>query len=73
MYLMDLMNAKQTAKFLGITYSSFWRIMSATGAHPPYVMLGAKKRFIRSEVERWLIENQIPGRTTAAATANVGE
>lgn len=58
---MQLMNAKETAKFLGITYSQFWRIMAGEGSRPPYVMVGAKKRFIRSEVERWLLENQTPG------------
>lgn len=63
---MQLMNAKETAKLLGITYSQLWRIMGGDGAKPPYVMIGVKKRFIRSEVEKWLLENQTPGTVPAA-------
>ena len=58
---MHLMNAKETAKLLGITYSQLWRIMCGDGSKPPFVMVGARKRFIRSEVEKWLIEGQTPG------------
>jgi predicted DNA-binding transcriptional regulator AlpA len=58
---MQVMNAKEAAKMLGITYSQLWRIMSSEGSKPPYVMVGVRKRFIRSEVEKWLLENQVPG------------
>ena len=58
---MQVMNAKDTAKLLGITYSQLWRIMSGDGSKPPYVMVGVRKRFIRSEVEKWLLENQVSG------------
>ena len=68
---MHLMNAKQTAAFLQISYTQFWRIMSdEAGSRPPYVLVGAKKRFIREQVEKWLIDSQVPGTppgTTGAA------
>ena len=66
---MDLMNAKETAGMLGITYCQFWRIMSGDGAKPPFVMVGAKKRFIRSEVEKWLLGTQTPGTSGAGGAA----
>jgi len=65
---MQVMNAKETAKLLGITYSQLWRIMSGDGSKPPFVMVGVRKRFIRSEVERWLIESQTPGTQTGTRT-----
>jgi predicted DNA-binding transcriptional regulator AlpA len=67
---MELWNAKQTAKFLGMTYSQLWRIIGDGVNHPPYTMVGVRKRFIRSEVERWLIESQIksPRQTPSSDT-----
>ncbi len=56
---MELWNAKQTAKFLGLTYSQLWRIIGDGLPHPPYIKVGARKRFVRSEVERWVAENQV--------------
>lgn len=67
---MELWNAKQTAKFLGMTYSQLWRIIAEGVNHPPYTVVGSRKRFIKSEVEKWLIENQVrgSGATSAADT-----
>ena len=46
---MELWNAKQTARFLGMTYSQLWRIIGDDLPYPPYVIIGIRKRWIRSE------------------------
>jgi predicted DNA-binding transcriptional regulator AlpA len=66
---MELWNAKQTAKFLGLTYSQLWRIIAEGLPHPPYIVVGARKRFVRSEVERWVLENQV---TSPASNSDGG-
>lgn len=58
---MELMTAQQVAKFLGITYNQLWRLISEGKPHPPYTLVGNRKRFIRSEVEHWLLINQVRG------------
>ena len=62
---MELWNAQQVAKFLGITYNQLWRLIAEKKPHPPYTLVGDRKRFIRSEVERWLFENQVSSKTVA--------
>ena len=66
---MEVWNAKQTAKFLGITYTHLWRLIGEDKPHPPYTLVGDRKRWIRSEVERWLLENQV----RSPATTSRGE
>ncbi len=65
---MELWNAKQTAKFLGMTYSQLWRIIGEGVNHPPYTVVGVRKRFIKSEVENWLLENQVRSSGTTPKT-----
>ncbi len=61
---MEIWTAKQTAEFLGITYTQLWRLIGEGRPHPPYTLVGDRKRWIRSEVERWMLDNQT---TTPAA------
>ena len=56
---MELLNAQQVAKLLRITYNQLWRLISEGKPHPPYTLVGDRKRFIRAEVEKWLLENQV--------------
>lgn len=63
---MEMWNAKQTAKFLGITYTQLWRIIGEGKAHPPYTLVGERKRFIRSEVEKWAVSTQVFATPAAA-------
>jgi excisionase family DNA binding protein len=58
---MELLTAQQVARFLGITYNQLWRLIAQGKPHPPYTLVGDRKRFIRSEVEKWLLENQVVG------------
>ena len=64
---MEIWNAKQTAAFLGITYTQLWRLIGEDRPHPPYVLIGERKRFIRSEVERWVLENQVKHNSPVSA------
>lgn len=62
---MELWNAAKTARFLGITYTHLWRLISEGKAHPPFVVVGERKRFIREEVERW-VRDQRPNISISA-------
>jgi predicted DNA-binding transcriptional regulator AlpA len=70
MGLMELWNAKQTAKFLGMTYSQLWRIIGEGKNHPPYTLVGVRKRFIRSEVEKWLLDSQVHSESSSKTAGN---
>ena len=68
---MEIWTAKQTAKFLGITYTHLWRLIGQGKPHPPYTLIGDRKRFIRAEVERWFLENQVSSPVSGPGTTHV--
>jgi predicted DNA-binding transcriptional regulator AlpA len=47
---------KQTAELLQISYDQLWLMVKNSEPHPPYFLIGKRKRFIREQVLEWAKE-----------------
>lgn len=50
---MEVMNCKETAEYLKVSYWHFMRLLHADKDHPPFFYIGRERRFIKSEVDKW--------------------
>ena len=57
---MHIMDSRQTADFLDISYSKFMRMFSQNSAdHPPFVLYGKERKFIKEDVEEWVKSRRV--------------
>ena len=48
------MTLKQTAELLQVSYDHLWELVTNGGNHPPYMMLGKRRRFVKEQVIEWM-------------------
>lgn len=56
----EVMNGKQLAQYLGVSYSYLRELSSQEGKLPPYFTVGGLKRWYLSTVRAWMENNTAP-------------